>query len=138
MTAFFCVDDRMGMLFNHRRQSRDRTVCADILAQTGDAGLCVTPYTAKLFEPFPEAQVAACEDPAAAAAPDGFCFLEDPAAIPDHSLDRIVLYRWNRHYPSDARFPIDLSEPAWQLTETSEFPGSSHEKITKEVYLHHE
>ena len=36
MTLAFCVDDRGGLSFNRRRQSRDRAVSADLLSQAGD------------------------------------------------------------------------------------------------------
>ena len=63
---------------------------------------------------------------------DGF-FLEFSAPSelqkkPEH----IILYHWNRHYPSDLKF--DLTMDGYKLNETVEFEGSSHEKITKEVY----
>jgi hypothetical protein len=47
---------------------------------------------------------------------------------------KIVIYRWNRHYPSDVRWEPDLADMGFTLTETAEFPGTSHEKITREVY----
>ena len=31
MDVFVCLDDRGGMFFNHRRQSRDRQVIQDML-----------------------------------------------------------------------------------------------------------
>ena len=31
MTIFVCIDDKNGMLFNHRRQSRDEAVLKDML-----------------------------------------------------------------------------------------------------------
>ena len=47
---------------------------------------------------------------------------------------RIVIYRWNRHYPADIRWEPDLAAMGFVLKETAEFPGTSHEKITREVY----
>ena len=47
-------------------------------------------------------------------------------------LIQVVLYKWNRVYPADQYFAMDLS--GWKLVETVEFPGSSHEKITEERY----
>ncbi|MFR4122966.1 MAG: hypothetical protein ACLT0W_12285 [Clostridium sp.] len=44
----------------------------------------------------------------------------------------MILYKWNRVYPADQYFAMDLS--GWKLVETVEFPGSSHEKITEERY----
>jgi len=126
-----CVDDRMGMLFHNRRQSRDKLVCADLLHMAAGGRLCVTPYTAKLFDP----AVPLCvhETPAECAETADVCFLEDPALLPPPDvIDTLLCYRWNRAYPFDAVFPLSLE--GWVLTETLEFPGSSHERITKEVY----
>ena len=49
-------------------------------------------------------------------------------------LEQIIVYRWNRHYPADFYFGIALETPAWTRIRTEEFAGSSHEKITKDVY----
>ena len=46
-------------------------------------------------------------------------------------IEKIVLFRWNRHYPADAHFQFPGK---WALTAREDFPGSSHEKITMEVY----
>ena len=50
-------------------------------------------------------------------------------------IEKIILYRWNRKYPADFRFDINLEDSEWKLAETREFTGSSHEKITEEVYV---
>ena len=47
-------------------------------------------------------------------------------------IDEIILYKWNRVYPTDFYFDINLS--TWNLTQVTEFKGNSHERITKEVY----
>jgi len=47
----------------------------------------------------------------------------------------VVCYRWNRHYPADQYFDIDLSAMGFALSESEDFPGKSHEKITREVYV---
>ena len=58
------------------------------------------------------------------------CSLEH---VPGYSKsESVVLYKWNRVYPADQYFAMDLS--GWKLVETVEFPGSSHEKITEERY----
>ena len=62
-------------------------------------------------------------------------FAED---VPSEELleqtKKIVIYRWNRHYPSDIRWEPDLIAMGFVLKETAEFPGTSHDKITREVY----
>ena len=49
-------------------------------------------------------------------------------------IEKVILYHWNRDYPADVYFPVDLS--VWKCVETKEFAGSSHEKITRERYTH--
>ena len=45
----------------------------------------------------------------------------------------MILCHWNRDYPADMYFKMDLG--SWKLAETQEYTGSSHEKITEERYV---
>ena len=56
---------------------------------------------------------------------------ENMALIFGEKIEKIVLFRWNRHYPADVHFQFPGK---WHLVQTEDFPGSSHEKITMEVY----
>ena len=47
MTLYVCLDDRDGMLFNNRRQSRDRAVLEDIRASVPDV-VTISPFSEKL------------------------------------------------------------------------------------------
>ena len=135
MILFACVDGRMGMAFNRRRQSRDRAVCEDMLGEAAGGELFLTSASAKLFDGLEGANLRSCEDPAAQAGPGQGCFLEDPGLFPPpEAVEKIILYRWNRTYPFDRSFPISLPGEGWRLERSEEFPGTSHEKITKEVY----
>ena len=51
-------------------------------------------------------------------------------------IEKIILFKWNRNYPGDFFFDIDVTSNHWILQESKDFPGSSHEKITMEVYRH--
>ena len=64
-----------------------------------------------------------------------WCFVEtqDLSAWAEQ-IHEIVIYRWNRHYPSDLKFPEHLFASRWQLESRCEFSGYSHETITQEVY----
>ncbi len=132
MTLILCLDDQNGMMFNHRRQSRDRVLIAEMLAHVGDGRLFVSPYSAPLF-PADAKNVTVAEEPCAIAAEGDFAFVEDtdPAAHWSR-VSELIIYRWNRLYPSDKKFCGDMT--AFHLTETSEFVGSSHDKITKEIW----
>lgn len=132
MNIFVCVDDQNGMLFNHRRQSRDRLVLQDILARCGSEKLWVNHYSAKLFE---DSGITIDDGFLHKAAADDWCFVEDQALQPVESqIGQLVLYKWNRRYPADLHLDLNLTESSWKLIETCEFPGYSHEKITVEVY----
>ena len=134
MHLIVCVDDRLGMSFGGRRQSRDRVLCEDVICTVQGRGavLCLSPYSAPLFEG--SACLRVSQTYLADAGEDDFCFCEREAIAPHaHRVSAVTVYRWNRHYPSDRKLDLDLS--AYTLRETTEFAGSSHDMITKEVYV---
>jgi hypothetical protein len=132
MILIACVDDRLGMLFHNRRQSQDRILRERILTLTQNSRLWMNAYSARQFAPAPQITIA--ENFLQQAEKGEFCFVEniDPAlALP--RLEKLILYRWNRSYPGD--FFLKLPLENWRKTASSDFPGSSHEKITEEIYL---
>lgn len=132
MKLIVCLDDAGGMMFNRRRQSRDRVLIADMLHHTGSTSLWVSPYSAPLFgEDASPLRVA--PDPILAAEENDYCFVEN-TPLPQNldGISELVIYRWNRLYPSDVRFTCDTSPLS--LVESHEFGGSSHDKITKEIW----
>lgn len=133
MRVIVCLDDRNGMLFNRRRQSRDRRVVEDILRELGEKRLLVNGFSAPLFERAGE-RIRVVDDPLAAAGREDVCFVENlPLAPWAAAIERLTVYRWNRVYPADMRLDLAL-ESGWHLVAASDFPGFSHEKITKEIY----
>lgn len=133
MRVIVCLDEREGMLFNRRRQSRDRALIENVMSDLGDALLRVSPYSQSLFAQYEE-RIAASENFLDDADDGDVCFVEDRAL--GKYLDRIeaiTIYRWNRHYPADFYFDLDLQN-GFRLTEHLEFAGTSHETITKETY----
>lgn len=133
MRVIVCLDDRNGMLFNRRRQSRDRRVVEDILRELGEKRLLVNGFSAPLFERAGE-RIRVVDDPLAAAGRGDVCFVENlPLAPWAAAIERLTVYRWNRVYPADMRLDLAL-ESEWHLVAASDFPGFSHEKITKEIY----
>ena len=131
MKLIVCLDDRDGMSFGGRRQSSDREVCKHILQLTDGSTLYMQAYSAKLF---PEGSVCVCADVFAEAEENAWVFWETgelPAKI--LPVERVVIYRWNRRYPATQTFPKELLN-GLHLTETIEFSGNSHEKITMQRY----
>ena len=134
MIAAVCIDDRNGLLFNRRRLSRDRAQQEDLLALCGEKPLWLAPFSVPLFDWAPE-RVRGEEKFLEQGAPGDICFVED-RQLPAENREGLILYRWNRAYPSDVRLELDLSRFA--LTERAEFSGTSHETITRERYTRKE
>ncbi len=133
MIVMVCLDDSNGMMFNHRRQSRDQAVIDDMVFMSRK--LFMKEYSAKLFtDQELEPGIIASEFLQQAQEGD-FCFVEDMNVLPYYAkIEQIIIYRWNRKYPADLYFDITL-EKDWELVEVKEFVGTSHEKISKEIYL---
>ncbi len=133
MKIIVCLDDNGGMMFNNRRQSRDRVLIDDVLNMTKGQKLFISAYSKLLFEGR-DADVRVSEDISSETGGEDFCFLEDiaPSKL-GADIDGIVIYRWNREYPRDMTFDIDLN--GFRLVKTYDFEGYSHEKITKEIYV---
>ena len=134
MILIVCVDDHNGMMFNHRRQSQDRVLRADVLELTAGKTLWMNAYSRKQFTESDAVQIQVDETFLDVAVDGEFCFVEnmDVSGCLER-VEEIYLYHWNRDYPADMYFPVDLS--GWKCAETKEFAGSSHEKITRERYI---
>lgn len=130
------IDDKMGMIFNNRRQSQDRLLRADIMEDSKDSKLWMNEYTYKQFEtPLPD-NIIVDEDFLNKAEDNDYCFVENLSLTKyEEHIKQIVLYKWNRVYPADTYFDISLLENGWQLSSVAEFKGNSHEKITKEEWI---
>lgn len=129
MKIIVCLDDNNGMLFNNRRQSRDRVVVEDIISDLNGKKLLVSPFSESLFKDCNDAIVvdvdflknADCES---------VCFVENEELSSYENIDEIIIYRWNRVYPADFTCDIDLSK--YNIADITEIVGNSHEKITKQ------
>lgn len=134
MKIIVCLDEGLGMGFNHRRQSRDSAVTADIVRLTEGKKLYVSEYSEKLF--LEGGGKYAVSDSMLSEAEKGeYCFVENHSLQPfSERIEEIVIYRWNRRYPADLFFDLDLEEEGFSMVYREEFEGSSHERITKEIF----
>ena len=131
MHLIFCIDNQDGLSFLRRRLSRDREVSAHILRISEGYPLWTSPNSAALF---PKGTVIADPDFLQKASCGDYCFVEMPlTADAVHGLESVILYHWNRNYPSTEKLSRDLLAEM-SLTHTEEFPGNSHDKITMERY----
>ncbi len=130
MTLIVCLDDKNGMMFGAKRQSRDSALIQRILALTEGKKLVLSPYSASLFEE--KEEVAVAEDPASVADAEDFLFIEN-TRLPDSGFDTLLIYRWNRRYPATRFFT--LSTEGFRPAERTDFAGSSHDCITEERWV---
>ncbi|MBO5908379.1 MAG: ribonuclease Z [Clostridia bacterium] len=134
MTVFVCIDDNGGLTFNGRRQSRDSALIKDVATHTDDGVLYINEFSELLFEDS-EASVISVSSPLDSAYPGGYAFVENlPLSQHKNKINRLVIYKWNRRYPSDKKLDISPAELKMHLVESYDFPGTSHDKITKEIY----
>ena len=134
MKIIICIDERRGMLFNNRRQSKDRVLLEDVKNIVGAKRILCSPFSEKMLT---EAGVLHISTPnfLDIASKDDFCFVEDVSIINYISrIDTLIVYNWNRLYPADLRFEIIPELFGFQKKSIFDFIGSSHEKITRELY----
>lgn len=131
MKVIICLDDNGGMLFNNRRQSRDKEVLKDIINNLKGKKLHISPFSEKLFADYSE-NVIVDEDFLNEASENDVCFVENKPLKDVSGISEITVYKWNRIYPSDLKCDIDFS--LYTLVESVDFKGFSHDKITRETY----
>lgn len=129
MITALCVDDKNGLTFFGKRISRDRAVIADFMSLSG-GNVSAAPFSALLFESYD----IVIDDNLLDNSENGcFCFIENKNIVPySEKIEKIILYKWNRHYPSDKKF---VMPDGFMLSESIDFEGYSHECITREIYV---
>ena len=142
MNIIVCLEDKNGMMFNKRRLSQDKVIREDIYNNMDGKSLVMNSYSFKMFEKDnPTIDIIVRED-LPLCDKDNLQFIEDKQLGNFESeIDKIIVYYWNRRYPSDLKFDIDFSDSVcksdgnWEVISEEEFCGNSHEKITKKIIL---
>ena len=133
ITVAVVLDDREGMMIFGKRQSRDRVLIADFVTSMGEKPIYISPFSRVIFEPYEN--VNTVENPFLECEDGGACFIESLALTPYiDMIETLIVYRWNELYPSDVRFDVDIEGAGYKLVSSYDFEGSSHERITKEIY----
>ena len=130
MNVIVCVDNSFGMLFNNRRVSRDKILVEKVKELTKESDLWINEFSKSLFD----SEVIIDNDMLDKALLGNYCFVENLhlASYLDR-IEKIYLLKWNRDYPSDFYFDINL-ENDFKICNTDEFVGNSHDKITMEEW----
>lgn len=128
MTVVLCVDDDFGLTFFGKRQSSDCVLTEKILQ---NENLVISSFSLKLFE---GENVRVDDDFLKNAGENDVCFAENEDITPYlPKINKIVLYKWNRKYPSDKKLDKTVLND-FKLLSSEDFMGHSHEKITQEIY----
>lgn len=138
MKVIAVIDDKNGLLFNHRRQSQDRIIREKILSIIQSGKLWMNAYSYRQFKDEPVSEkITEAEDCLDQAGEEEYCFIEGQKLRPyQEKISELILFKWNRRYPADTFLDLDLTDGKWKLTHTEDLIGSSHKKITMEVYEH--
>ena len=131
MNVILCLDDNKGLLFNNRRQSRDKAVLDDIFNGLNGEKLTITSFSEKLFADYCEKITV--DDTPFENEGNVNVFAENLSLQQYFTkIDKITVYNWNRVYPCDFYCDVDFSQLT--LIEETELVGNSHEKITKQIF----
>lgn len=131
MNIILCLDDKNGILFNKRRQSRDRVLCERVLELSAGSRLLMNEYSAKIF---PEGNIIVDENFLENAQVGDYCFIENADFLRyTEKIEDVIIYRWNRVYPSDVKIDASFFSGR-EAVSTEDFEGSSHDKITEVIY----
>ena len=135
MKIIVCLDDYGGMLFNFRRQSRDRVLIDDVMSSLGDKKIYILEFSESLFSVYEGRYVVVEDFSTLEKLDDCVCFVENVSVAQMLSkISTVTVYHWNRVYPRDFVFDINLEKEGFSLMSSYEFEGYSHENIKKEVY----
>lgn len=144
MKLIACTDSRGGMSFFGRRIASDRLVTMDIIRE-GNGRLLIAPFSEKILKRAIEADdftgkrdetnYTVSESPLETAGAEDAVFVEDRPARPFlQKIDTLIVYNLNLPYPFDKKLDIDPAADGFKLISVTEFPGNSHDIVTKSVY----
>ena len=137
MILIVCVDERNGMMFNNRRQSRDKILTGHIIEKAKDKKLWITTFSKDIFNIEEDENIMIDDNFYSIAEKEDYCFIEniDANNFID-KVDKIIIYNWNKHYPADRYFNINLNN--WEIISEENFEGYSHENITEKIFIRRE
>ena len=131
LNIIICIDKNSGMSFLGKRQSQDRVLREKVLEITSGSRLLMNPCSAKQFE---NTESIIVDDDFLNNANQGdFCFVED-REVTTENVESFYIFNWNRKYPGDLFFNVDLKAEGFKKIKKEEFQGNSHDKITLEIY----
>lgn len=111
MIVIVCLDDKKGMMFNHRRQSRDQAVTDRIQKICTGKKLWMNQYSDKLYGSLEKMDIVVENNFLSLAGSGEICLVESDRLMRFiEKIEQIIIYRWNRTYPADVYLDLDLSQ----------------------------
>lgn len=133
IAVVLCLDNKNGMTFFGKRQSRDKNLISELVSSNHRRKIYSENYSSILFDGyegvnFSDNPLEICED-------GGTCFIEKSDVTPYlDDIDIFIIYKWNKSYPADKFFTVNLRQQGYTLLGKVDIVGNSHDKITKETY----
>ena len=143
MKIVFVLDQKNGIMFNHRRQSFDQVIIKKVVEGVNgvEGRLWVSDYSKELFASYDVNTMPLEEFDLSKANEKDFVFVENvdidlEAMIADKEmLVELNFYRWDKVYPSDKKmtFTKELLD-AFVVKDSYEMSGETHDVISVEVW----
>ena len=136
MKVIYVLDKNNGVLFNHRRQSRDAFLVENIVnkVKQENGTLYVSNYSKELFEGTDVSIHSLAEFDLSCAKENDFVFIEnEDIQLEDYKGDLdYYFYKWPSIYPSDKTLELPLNDA--EVVKKEQFNGNSHDEIYLEIW----
>ena len=106
MNIIVCIDKRNGMMFNGRRQSQDKKLRERVMELCAGSRLLMNEYSGLQFSEY--ADILISDDFLSQALGGDFCFIEGEELPPVETIEKVLVFHWNRDYPADQYFSFDF------------------------------
>lgn len=135
MTVIICVDNNGGILFNGKRQSKDRIFRKYLLdiVEKKNSRIAMLPYTYSQFKEDEGKELTDVKEEFSF--DEDYIFLERAIPILWEKVNNLILCCWNRDYPADEYFNLPIGVECI-LRNTEEIVSDSH-TLTIETYEVH-
>lgn len=143
MKVIFVLDQKNGMMFNHRRQSFDQAIIKKVAKDVNEVEgrLWLSDYSKELFASYDVNMIPLEEFDLSKANEKDFVFVENidvdlEAMIANKEMSvELNFYRWDKVYPFDKKmtFTKELLD-AFFVKDSYEMSGETHDVISVEVW----
>lgn len=135
MTVIICVDNNGGILFNGKRQSKNRILRKYLLdiVEKKNSRIAMSPYTYSQFKEDERKELIDVKD--AFSFDEDYIFLERAIPILWEKVNNLILCCWNRDYPADEYFNLPIGVECI-LQKTEEIVSDSHTLAIETYEVH--